>query len=76
MNKLQNVYTIGRGAKNLSNKKWKINLKLESSSLSLILSASMPFVMEKSKSKKGPQYLKDSLYSTEVHWDISEIAKH
>ena len=33
----------------------------------------MPFVMDKSKSKKGLQYLKDSPYSTEVQWDISDL---
>ena len=33
----------------------------------------MPFVMDKSKSKKGLQYLKDSPYSTEVQRDISDL---
>ena len=33
----------------------------------------MPLVMDKSKSKKGLQYLKDSPYSTEVQWDISDL---
>ena len=33
----------------------------------------MPFVMEKSKSKKGLQYLKELPYSTEVQWDISDL---
>ena len=33
----------------------------------------MPFVMDKPKSKKGLQYLKDSPYSTEVQWDISDL---
>ena len=38
----------------------------------------MPFVMDRSKSKKGLQYglqyLKDSAYSTEFQWDISDIS--
>ena len=33
----------------------------------------MPFVKDKSKSKKGLQYLKDSPYSTEVQWVISDF---
>ena len=36
----------------------------------------MPFVMGKSKSKKGASVLrdlKDSSYSTEVQWDISDL---
>ena len=33
----------------------------------------MPFVMDKSKSKKGLQYLKNSVYSTEVQWDITDL---
>ena len=33
----------------------------------------MPFVMDKSKSKSEAQYLKDSPYSTEVQWDISDL---
>ena len=30
--------------------------------------------MDKSKTKKGLQYLKDSLYSTEVQWNISNLS--
>ena len=33
----------------------------------------MSFVMDKSKSKKGLQYLNDSPYSTEVQLDISDL---
>ena len=33
----------------------------------------MPFIIDKSKSKKGIQYLKDSPYSTESQWDISDF---
>ena len=33
----------------------------------------MPFVMEKSKFKKGLQYLNDSPYSNEVQLDISDL---
>ena len=33
----------------------------------------MPFVKDKSKSKKGLQYLKDSFYSTEVQLDMSDL---
>ena len=33
----------------------------------------MPFVIDKSKSNKGRQCLKDSPYSTKVQWDISDL---
>ena len=33
----------------------------------------MSFVMDKTKSKKGLQYLNDSPYSTEVQWNISDL---
>ena len=33
----------------------------------------MPFVMDKSNSKKGFQYLKDSPYSIDVQWDLSDL---
>ena len=33
----------------------------------------MPCVMDKSKSKKGLQYLKDSPYLTEVLWDNTDL---
>ena len=33
----------------------------------------MPFVMDKSKSKKELKYLKDSPYSSEVQSDISDL---
>ena len=33
----------------------------------------MPFVMDKSKSKKGLQFLKDSSFSTKVQCDTSDL---
>ena len=33
----------------------------------------MPLVIDKSESKKGLQYLKDSPYSIEVQWEIADI---
>ena len=54
--KLQNVYTIGRGARNISIKKWKINyfkIKVVPFIINFGMVETMPFVIDKSKSKKG-----------------------
>ena len=51
-NKLQNIYTIGRGSRKSPSRNGKLTiLKLKSSRLSLILDGTMIFVMDKSKSK-------------------------
>ena len=33
----------------------------------------MPFIMKSLSPKKGLQYLKDSLYSIGVQWDLSDL---
>ena len=48
----RNIYTKGKGASNISIKKLAIS-KFKSSCLSCILDVTMPFVMDKPKSKKG-----------------------
>ena len=59
---------------NISIQKWVINyFKIKSSHLSESLVETMPFVINKSRSKKGLRYLKDSPYSIEVQWDISDL---
>ena len=62
MNKLRNICTIGRRARNITIKKWEINyFKIKTIPFKIILfiiklDDTMPFVMDKSKSKKGLQY--------------------
>ena len=52
--KLRNVYILGSRARNISIKEWKLTFfKIKSSRLSYILDETMPFVMDKSTSKKG-----------------------
>ena len=46
--------------------------KIKADPFILNLVETMPFVMDKSKSKKGLQYLKELPCSTEVQWDISD----
>ena len=54
MNQLQNVYTIGRGTRNVSIKKWEIPyFKIKIILVSSILDKTMPILMDKPKSKKG-----------------------
>ena len=53
-NKLRNVITIGGGVSNISINNWKINyFKVKALLLISILVETMPFVMDKSKAKKG-----------------------
>ena len=52
-NMLRNVYTIGRGARNISTKKWKINYFKIKIILFIILNETMLLVMDKSKSRNG-----------------------
>ena len=53
-NKLRNVYTIWRGASKNPIKKWKINyFKIKIVSFIININETMPFVMDKVKSKKG-----------------------
>ena len=67
-------YTIGRGARNILIKKWKINY----------FKIKFPFIINFGNNyaicngqvlspKKGLQYLKASPYSTEAQWDISDL---
>ena len=53
-NKLRNEYTIGRGERNISIKKWNINyFKIKVVPFIINFDETMPFVMDKSKSEKG-----------------------
>ena len=49
-NKLQNVYTIGNGARNTSIKKWEINY-FKIKIIPFIIVETMSFVMDKSKTR-------------------------
>ena len=65
MNKLRNIYTIGRRARNITIKKWENNyFKIKIIPFKIIpfiinLDDTMPFVMDKSKSKKGASVSKE-----------------
>ena len=62
MNMLRNIYTKGRGVRNISIKNGKFTItKLKSSRLSKILDEIMPFVIDKSKSKIGASVSIESL---------------
>ena len=72
MNKLRNIYTIGRGGRNI--KKWDIyNFKIKTIPFIIILDDTVPFVKDKSKSKNGTSVSEEFAYITEVQWGISDL---
>ena len=68
-NKLNNVYTIGRKARNISIKKWKIKIV----PIIIFFYKTMPIVMDSPSPKRGLQYLRSLTYLTDVQWDISDL---
>ena len=64
---MRNIYTIERGARNISIKRWEIYyFKIKIILFIIILEETMPFVIDKFKFKKELQYQKNLPYLTEV----------
>ena len=73
-NEFGNIYTIGRGARNISIKKWKNNyFKIKVVLFITILAETLSYVMDKSKSKTRASVSVEFPYTTEVQCDISDI---
>ena len=74
-NKLRNIYTIGRGARNIFIKKWEINyFKNLNHPFYSSLQTKLCHLSGTSPSpKKGHQYQSNLLYLTELQWDISDL---
>ena len=66
------MYTIGKGTRSISIKKWEIYC-FKNKIIPLIFDETIPVVMDKPKFKKELQYQKNLPFLAEVQWDISDL---